>query len=739
MIKELSIQNTGRIQMLKAQGETNFKPRTFIFGRNTFGKSTITAVMRSLQTGNIDYIIGRKRIGGQNQMAKVVTVNPNSEHYFTTTDARWNQALPSLVVFDSDFVRESVYTQNQQIDSTQQKNIEAFMLGTKAKSTIDSITKIDEEMGVNTKFQSATTTEYNRSKHALGGLQFDDFLKLKEVKKVVEEIEKKEAELQKIKNSELIKTKLEALKNLLGRYIGYDLASLNETLTVDSSAITAHYEEHINNEDCTKRDYGTFLRAGAELRTRAQDEKCPFCTQSMDEPSVHSFLEAIDSIYNEKYQALQESVRNAEKAFEVDNYDAQINSITTDLEKVGYTITTDYSSCRSVIEAIKKAVIAKKDNLAQNFDKSVATNLKTILEPVVQKLEEEITTFSNPSEQKAVLETELNLLKAANERYGAWKERCEQYEAAKASNATLSEQRKQKWVEYEKHAQELSDKCLDEINTFLGNVGCNFKVKKFAFQGNKRGELLILSIDGEEIQNTGDDTVMNIKNTLSDSDKWILALAFFVVGAKNEEGVNVVVMDDPVSSFDTDRKRLVLNQIMGAFKDSGKQLILLTHERGFFKLAHHEYSDGNETTFLKLDYCATTGTDIVLVDPSVDSEFIDKYLEWVSDMKKAVNSNDLNLVKNAHGNIRKVVEHVLKAKYPNWISKEDITVDKMLTALEIEGGPYEKDSRRTDLSGVLHNLEHHDNSGVGQYPDEELGIEDYRNDIKQGFLVIEKL
>lgn len=261
MIKKLEINNVGRFKSSKTDGDEQFfKKNTFIYGKNTFGKSTLTAIFRSLKENKPDYLVGRKTIGSQKQAVKIIpeTTTPVGEYRYTTDEGKWSAEYKDIIVFDSHFVRESVYTQNQQIGQEQQKNIEAFMLGAKGFEYNIKIAGLIEQISENTKTQTSTSTEYSRNKHLLGGLTFDTFLGLTEVADIEKKIEKEQKELDKVKNSELISSKLNSIKTLLKRYRDFDTASVSEKLSVNSELIAKHFDGHVNQKE-SKQSYSIFL------------------------------------------------------------------------------------------------------------------------------------------------------------------------------------------------------------------------------------------------------------------------------------------------------------------------------------------------------------------------------------------------------------------------------------------------------------------------------------------------
>lgn len=739
-IKKIEINNVGRFKSTKTEGDEQFfKKNTFIYGKNTFGKSTLTSIFRSLKDNKPDYIIGRKTIGSQKQAVKIIpeVTTPIGEYRYTTDGNKWSAESKDIIIFDNHFVRESVYTQNQQIGPEQQKTIEAFMLGSKGADYNIKITGLTEQIAENTRTQTSTSTEYSRNKHLLGGFMFDAFLALTEVPDIDKEIEKNQKELDKVKNFELISSKLKSIKSLLENYIDFDTSKISEKLSVNSDLIANHFDAHINKEE-SKQAYNNFLQTGSKMRIPGENESCPFCTQEIIIESAKEFLKTIDLIYNENYRNLQKAIKEVEELFSKETFSSEIEKIKTDLEQAGYILELDFSDIDKLFPTCKKSVSDKKDDLSSDFNNTPFSEISEKAQEYIETIDTELVKFDNPADRKTEIEKTLNELIANKERFGSWKERCDKYQKAKKDNEGLSTQKSTLWDEYLVYANGLSSSMLTDINAVLSACNCDFTVQTFNFKGNQRQDLFVLAMSGNPISNDGNDSKMTIKNCLSDSDKWILALAFFLATVKNDATVNVVVMDDPVSSFDSDRKRIILTEIKRILSTTDKQLILLTHEKGFYHLIHAENGSENSSVFLKI-VLGAQGSDLMPCNPNEDPEFMSDYNCWITDMKNATSSQDLSFVKNAHSCIRKVIEHVLKTKYPIEITKEINTVGDMLTKLEETGGPYSANSKRSEINAVLTNLTHHDNSANGQYPVSQLGIEDYKKDIRDSFKIIKNL
>ena len=67
--KFISIKNIGRFRDCSPRGDVTFRKLTLLFAENGRGKTTLCAILRSLQTGHPEFISERKTLG---------TINPTS-------------------------------------------------------------------------------------------------------------------------------------------------------------------------------------------------------------------------------------------------------------------------------------------------------------------------------------------------------------------------------------------------------------------------------------------------------------------------------------------------------------------------------------------------------------------------------------------------------------------------------------------------------------------------------------
>ena len=106
--KFISIKNVGRFLSYGASKDVELKRHSLIFAENGRGKTTLCAILRSLQTGNAAVVKGRTTLGVADPAEVKILLADGSTATFA--NGTWNTTLPNLAIFDSTFVAENVYS-----------------------------------------------------------------------------------------------------------------------------------------------------------------------------------------------------------------------------------------------------------------------------------------------------------------------------------------------------------------------------------------------------------------------------------------------------------------------------------------------------------------------------------------------------------------------------------------------------------------------------------------------------
>ncbi|HEC61185.1 MAG TPA: hypothetical protein ENI27_02900, partial [bacterium] len=181
MLKRIpEIKNIGRFKS-HTSGQAQFNKITFVYGRNTYGKSTLGDLLLSLQTNDISRINARTTIpkSGEAQRATLsFDTNGTSETNARLGTSGWNPGLPKgieLKVFDEGFYHKNVFA-SRKFNRITKENFSAFILGERGVTKAQLIAERN-------KSKSDATRERNKLEAAAfsGIKDLDGFLNLQPI------------------------------------------------------------------------------------------------------------------------------------------------------------------------------------------------------------------------------------------------------------------------------------------------------------------------------------------------------------------------------------------------------------------------------------------------------------------------------------------------------------------------------------------------------------------------------
>lgn len=141
MLKKIvGISNVGRFADYGASGDVVLAKLNLIFGENAKGKSTLTSIIRSLQTGDGNHISSRTTlpIKGTPQV-KLLHAGGTAEF----KSGAWNAPLADIEIFDGHFIDENVCS-GQNIDHEHKRNLYRIIVG---EQGVILSQKVDEIVG----------------------------------------------------------------------------------------------------------------------------------------------------------------------------------------------------------------------------------------------------------------------------------------------------------------------------------------------------------------------------------------------------------------------------------------------------------------------------------------------------------------------------------------------------------------------------------------------------------------
>ena len=100
------IKNVGKFQDYSAVGDVTFRRVTLIYAENAQGKTTLSAILRSLANGDARLIEERRTLGVQEPPDILLRLTGANAHF---KNGQWDEPFSHIEIFDPLFVNQNVY------------------------------------------------------------------------------------------------------------------------------------------------------------------------------------------------------------------------------------------------------------------------------------------------------------------------------------------------------------------------------------------------------------------------------------------------------------------------------------------------------------------------------------------------------------------------------------------------------------------------------------------------------
>lgn len=681
--KILKIEGLGRFKNFSNGGNDDLKflKHTIVFGFNTYGKSTLTTIFRSLKNSDQKYLEGKKSFGHTSDMA-IDILDSNNQH-LTLKNGSWSN--PNIVIFDNNFIHNSVFV-GDEIDHKHKSSLHGIFVGENVGQKVSKLKELRDEQDALEKKRDQIKTGYTKSN--LG--TFDSFLKAAEVENIDKEIEKKKEEIQRLKNIAALK-QLISTSPLASTFANFSVAMQK---TLDTSA-EKNIDEHIRNHWKDEHASKNFLADGVTL-LKDEADKCVFCGQSL--APVSELIEDFKKVFGATYAETRREIEKYGEAFL--RFDAE--SEIAKFAPLGV-------KCEDILN--KEVMLENKKIL----DKDVAKKLKDLNHLIdcesedspfkifvseITKLHtifEELKTQEFSIQKQQSLENELKGLELSQYRHSKdGKALAEKYQEAEKAVETKKTDIGTLRKEIDEATKSAIEKNQKQINTILKDtLKADFIIQKLNSRSNLtrsdahfveyefvvNGNIVPISNKRSQSDEEPLDKAF-FGNTLSDSDRRLLAMAFFIASLRTDENLKdkIVVLDDPFSSFDSNRKDYLAKAIIDIQndkKEQPKQIIILTHDDSFLGRLQ-EKLPSSDTKILKIKHSDASGS--ILEKCNIDEIIEEQYFKDIKYIKESVdNSQNID---EALGKVRKCLERILRHKYYFMLDKSTLEDGSISAYLE---------------------------------------------------------
>lgn len=752
MLKRIQkIQNIGKFANCNAAG-CEFATNVIIFGYNTQGKSTLTAILRSLQTGNNCLLIGRKTFGATTSKKIEIDFEENTTNKkYTFQNKAWNEKNENILIFDSKFISENIF-EGESVSFDQQKNMNTIIIGKHGSDLNEEISKLQKKCDDLETAKRGKTGEFSRY---FPSIAFDKFATLVADPDIDAKLIAKNKEIKFEKDKEEIKTLIKAHILSLNSIDFSIRTSLEKTLDVKQQEIEDHIKSHFSNEENARN----FLNDGLSfLKTKpsdGSDRACVFCGQPLDS-KAESLIGVYAGFFKGGYEQLQTEIGKSIDYFKRLNIEAILTKISSDLKgkDIEIGLTEEKISEINDLKANFQLELDKKRDLNYVITFTDFEKLKIELEltkSALDELEKRKLNVASPR-SLADLEKDLLVLEINKKRYDApWVRFCAEFTTLHTESETTRKLRDVKRKELETYSASIFDIHKKTINQLCSTMGADFEVEDFKPLKKIIGQderIFAIKFFGAHkvVINEIDDNSPNFRNTLSESDKRLLAFSFFLSMLTNDKELDkkIIVLDDPMSSFDSERRRKTIQlmaDIACKYKDvtgttkvvMPMQKIILTHEDRFatellriIPTAHtlkiESYMDGGNkrSRIIHSDFSKDFP----------DDEIIDK----IEKLKQLLDSGQFTTPFET--DCRVVLENIFKRKY--YFDLKDListkkSVRSFVTKLkELAVNDFETDDKFNKYIRLCDdlNIELHDNGASNTHGDKESILKDFFECVK---------
>lgn len=637
---------------------TDFEKINLIYGENGSGKTTLSVILQSLRGDND--LLTRKRAFDRSipQSIEILTdrvIGPKLSY----VNSVWDNHYPDIEIFDIHFINQNIYT-GLEIQSHHKKNLFEIIFGSQGIQLKQDIQNIKDRIqeGNRAYRQLSTDIESTIDKAYPASI----FCTLPVDPDIEQKIRTKESEITTAKSYDEIQAKstLASIKDLISPIEQENTVKLFSTsLSTISDAYLTKFKEHKehlkidNPERWIEQGYSAIV-----------DNKCPFCLRVFDETT--EILEAYNQYFNEEYKEHSSAI------IELTGKLSDFN-----LEVLLLEIDSAIASNKLLIEFWKNHIPEghlefvtlepQKEKISEALANIRLANGFKIINPMqsvpsgwvnqffdgISELNSAIKDFnSNISEYNTKIQTlktstqrnipslelELKKLKAIQQKAEPGVSKlCTDYEVKGREIQQLNTDKDIKQQQLDTYTAGIFSNYSTRINYYLRIFTPYLEIRDLdsAYVGSSTVPMVkyALHINGNEIKQDDSPSDPSFRFSLSEGDKTALALAFFL--AKLDVSGNIqdkiIVFDDPVSSFDFNRKSATISKLI-SFGQLSKQLFVLTHNIIFateFWKAANQIPSTKQCS--KIEFLGTTSC---IVEYNIDVETLSGILKDSLKLKK---------------------------------------------------------------------------------------------------------
>lgn len=609
MIEKINyIDNTGLFVRMSGAANVDLKRLNLIYAENGRGKTTISAILRSLMSGEPIHINERRSIGCQSDPHVVLTCEGNQTVQFQ--NGSWSRTLPEIVIYDDVFVANNVCS-GLMVDPSHRQNLHELVVGEQGVSLNRQLKHYIEQI-----------EEHNRNLHGLSslfpedsrhGYSVDDYCSLPNEDDIDIKITAAERNLVAAQNAAEISiaallTPIQLPELNQSAYTDLLASSLD---TLDSTALQLvkdHFGKYSHSPEQWISQGMSYLQSDPVIN---DDDTCPFCSQSLEGSNI---LQHYRAYFGAEYKQLIKGISEAsiqlnthsgeeeliafERAIRSYNENRLYWSKFTDVPEIQFeseSVVRSWKNLRDMIQSklmIKQAspldiVTLTEDELLLFSDYGANRHKIDEHNQLVAQTNVEINAIKQRTEGANIspLNRDLNRLKAIKSRFSSEvSQACEKYQQEKTNKLSTESLRDRARENLQNYRNNVFPRFETAVNDYLYVFNAGFRLRNVAPTNIRAGSTCnyVVMINNTPVSITSEPGTQAFHNTLSSGDRNSLALAFSFATLRDDPnlGDKIIIIDDPVSTLD-EHRTLSTAQEIRRLANQAKQVIVLSHSKSF--------------------------------------------------------------------------------------------------------------------------------------------------------------
>ncbi len=680
------IDNTGLFVRMSGAANVELKRLNLIYAENGRGKTTISAILRSLMSGEPIHINERRSIGSHSDPHVVLTCEGNQTIQFQ--NGTWTRTVPEIVIYDDVFVANNVCS-GLMVDPSHRQNLHELIIGEQGVSLNrqlnECIKQIENHNRELQRLSGLIPTEYRH------GYSIDDYCSLPDEDDIDAKITVAERNLLAAQNAaEISSAALFTLIQLPEFNPSAYTALLASSLgTLDSTALQLvkdHFGKYSPNPEHWISQGMSYLHSGP---VENDDEICPFCSQPLEGSSILMHYRAY---FGAEYRQLIKGISEAgtqldtqcgeerliafERAIRSYNENRLYWSKFTDVPEILFnseSVVRSWKTLRDMINSklmIKQAspldiITFTEDELAFFSDYEAIHHRITEHNLQVAQINVEINTIKQRTESADIspLNRELNRLKAIKSRFSDdLSQTSESYLQEKTNKLRSEGLRDTARTNLQNYRDSVFPRFETAVNYYLQVFNAGFRLCNVTPANIRAGSTCNygVSINNTHVSISSEPGAHAFHNTLSSGDRNSLALAFCFATLRDDHNLRdkIIIIDDPVSTLD-EHRTLSTAQEIRRLASQAKQVIVLSHSKSFL-CSIWTGADRDNSASLQI---IRDGSNSTITDWNVDNDsytehdrlfgLLDAYISG-----ERVNPRDVAIA------IRPFLEGYLRVRYP---------------------------------------------------------------------------